>query len=177
MTTLPLSVTPEARAELRRKRGERKREMRYLADSMRVTIADIEFSLRKFRGSVTKAAEFLGTEPAVLRRKIGMTPALRSVCKQIVQEKVDEAEYKLAEQVEQGYFPAIALTLKTLGKDRGYTESTKVEHEISEKGIRDAAALIEAMKRGMASETVVESDIVEIKEADWHTKEPLLLTS
>lgn len=167
MATLPLSVTPDERAEKRRKKRELKMERRYLADTLKVTQADIEYALFKFKGSLAKAAEFLGTTRDVLARKVQMSPALSAVQKRIKAEKVDLAEFKLAEQVEQGYFPAIAMTLKTLGQDRGYTERSTVEHELSDKAIRDAAGLIEAMKRGMVS--VEERPLLEDKEEIWGT--------
>lgn len=172
MKTLPLSVTPEERAEHRRKRGEKKREVKYLADTMKVTVHDIEYALEKFKGNVTKAATFLGTESHILRRKIQSTPGLIATMNKVREEKVDDAEFKLAEQVEQGYFPAIALTLKTLGQNRGYTERTVTEHELSRTAVKDAASLIEAMKRGMS---LIEDKppVLELEEIAWHTVEEL----
>lgn len=164
MATLPLSVTPEERAERRRSKLELRRERKYLADTMKVTLADIEYALVKFKGSFTKAADFLGTRRDVLARKIRMTPALHIVLQRIREEKLDLAEFKLAEQVENGYFPAIAFTLKTQGRERGYSERSIVEHEMSQRSVDTAAALIEALRRGL---TVEETKLLEDKEHTW----------
>lgn len=160
----PRSVTPDERAEERRKKAAEKKERKYLADTMKVTLSDIEYALRKFNGSVKHAAEWLGTESFVLRRKIRMNPTLVFLLQQLKEDRVDEAEFQNAKLVSEGYFPAIALTLKTLGQNRGYTERSTIEHEMSEKGVRDAASLIEALRRSLSVE---EMKTIELKEEEW----------
>jgi hypothetical protein len=131
---------------------------------MKVTMADIDYALRKFKGSIIKAADFLGTEPAVLRRKIRMTPPLEHLMAQLREDRLDYTEDKLMEHVEAGYFPAIALTLKTLGQHRGYTERSTMEHELSNKGVKDAASLIEKMRSSL---TVDDLKAIDVEDYEW----------
>jgi hypothetical protein len=181
MASLPLSVTPEERAEQRRKKALTKREIKYLADTMVVTLADIEYALKKFKGSIPKTADFFGVESYILRRKIRSNPHLVFIMDSLKEDRVDLAEDKLLEQVEAGYFPAIALTLKTLGQHRGYTERSTMEHELSDKGVKDAASLIEMMRKELTRD---EMDAIDVEDYEWESAptltlkpDPLLLTT
>jgi hypothetical protein len=84
--------------------------------------------------------------------------------------KKDIAEYKLAEQVEQGYFPAIAFTLKTQAKDRGYTERMDMEHELGPNAAGTAAALIEAMRKGSLPVLPAPEEAIDVEDYEWHEK-------
>lgn len=119
------------------------------------TIADAEYALRHFKGSLTHTANFLGVYRTVFKRYIELNPHMSRVQREIEEEKKDIAEYKLFKQVEEEYFPAISFYLRTMAKERGYTERATVEHEIGTDAVRNAAGLIEAMKRGASKEEAV----------------------
>lgn len=163
----PITETDRDFAERRTKITERRKE-KALAKSLALTIGDLEYALRKFRGSFAHAAVFLGCTRRQVYLKVYGNPYLENVCEDIKQEKLDLAEYKLAEQVETGYFPAISLVLKTLGKDRGYSESATINHELGPNAAGTAAALIEAMKKGIVQPLALpDSETIEIETSEW----------
>lgn len=162
----PVSEVDKDFAERRAKIKERRKERR-LARSLRLTLADIEYALEKFDGSLHHASIFLGCTRRQLKIRIGDAPSLTKLVEDIIERKKDIAEYKLSQQVKEGYFPAVALTLKTLGKDRGYTERNTTEHEIGPNAAGTAAALIEAMRRGAQPVLPVPVDV----EAEWQLVE------
>lgn len=162
----PLSALDENYAE-RRTRIEARRKEGKLAKSLALTIHDIEYALRKFNGSFAHAAVFLGCTRRQVYLKVHNNPHLERVCQDIKEEKKDLIEYKLIEQAEQGYFPAISLFLKTQAKDRGYTERVDMEHELGPNAAGTAAALIEAMKRGVSRPALPEPVTVDIGKTEW----------
>lgn len=135
-----LSVYGKTRAE--------KRALSLASKEVGFTMADAEFALRAHKGSIYHTANFLGVSRDVFKRYIQLNPRMLMVQKSIQEEKKDIAEYKLFEQVEESYFPAVSLFLRTIAKDRGYTERATLEHEMGPDATRNAASLIEAMKRG-----------------------------
>jgi hypothetical protein len=95
----------------------------------------------------------------VLERRIKALPHMKRLVARIREEFVDLAEMELAKQVKKGYFPAISLVLKTLGKERGYTERNELEVGVS---AHSAAALIEAMRKGVTA-----PETVDIEDYEW----------
>jgi hypothetical protein len=126
-----------------------------LAASKRVTLADIEYALRKHKGVLAPTAEFLGMEYGALKRKVETTPSLSFLRRELEQINVDKAEYEVLEQVDQGVLQAATFYLKAKAKDRGYTEKVDV-HATNEIGSTTAAALIEAMRKGIATSKELE---------------------
>lgn len=124
-----------------------RREVKKAASGLKVTQSDVATVLWECKGSLAEAARRLSTTRPVLKRYIQSRPSLVKTLADIKEEKKDIAEAKLFKQVENEYFPAIAFFLKTIGKDRGYTERATLEHELSENTINNAAALIEAMQK------------------------------
>lgn len=150
--------------ELRLQRME-KESKKELANSLRLTIADIEYALRRHGGNLLQTAKFLGIDRSLLKRKVDLSPSLKRLQENLREEALDKAEAKLMEHVEDGYFPAISLLLKTQGKERGYSERITAEYELGENATRTAAALIEAMRRGLEAETPA----IEVK--DYHVED------
>lgn len=131
--------------------GERKRKADAKSYTITSTLSDIETALRLAKGNVTDAADLLETTRMVLQRKIDTTPSLRITLKTIREELLDLAETKLREHVEGGNLQAVTFVLKTVGRNRGYGDTSTLVHEIEEGTIKDAAQLIEAMRKGAAS--------------------------
>lgn len=123
------------------------------------TLDMIELALRMHRGSITDAAEELSVEPPMLRRKINATPSLLKVCKDIKEQQVDKAEQALYDLVDDKNPQATIFVLKTLGKERGFTEKSTVELELGDRA-RSAAALVESMRNGAKQLTQSEDDDV-----------------
>lgn len=135
--------------ELRLQRIERQENPDKYARSLKLTTSDIAFALRRSRGNLLKAAEFLGIRRHLLKQKIEAAPILQRLQQHLTEEALDLAEWKLLELIDDGYYPAISLYLKTQGKERGYTEKVTTEYEMGENATKTAAALIEAMQQGV----------------------------
>src|SRR5688500_4297252 len=96
----PYMVVDERFETWKGKRLSKRKKTTMLAISMQRTLADIQYALRKHRGIMKDAAEYLGTTREVLQRKIDMTPSLQVLLRNIEQENIDLAERKLLEQVD-----------------------------------------------------------------------------
>lgn len=169
------------REELDRRYAERRKRLRQrnreklLAESLALTVRDIEYALRRCRGVTFRAAQYLGVDRKVLYRKIQATPSLRQLQVDIKEEYKDVAEEKLLEQIEQGVLPAITLYLKTQAKDRGYTEKSSIEHGVDTENFRNAATLINAMRRGVAEAEAIKAEqitdkiapVIESMDYEW----------
>jgi hypothetical protein len=132
---------------------------------LEITPLDIEYALRRCDGNMTDTADMLGIRTITLWKLIERYPEIRPVMKEIREAFVDLAESKLRVHIEEGNLTASMFVLRTLGKDRGYTERATVEHEMSEGTARNAAALIEAMRRGAVPPEI--DGPIETKESEW----------
>lgn len=92
---------------------------------MAVKVADIREALSKHNGNVTASARALKITRQSLWERIQKNEGLQDHLHQTREVRVDKAEDKLDEAIERGEGWAIAMTLKTLGKDRGYVEKTE----------------------------------------------------
>lgn len=139
------------------------------------TLDEIETALWLTRGHLGEAADLLKVERRVLARKISATPSLEKTVRDILAIKIDDAEKKLDELVLEGNVTAVTFTLRTLGKERGYTEKSTIEHELGSTAT-SAAGLIASLRKGAelpALEVAEDEDIIEIEgtpveeEAEW----------
>ncbi len=69
------------------------------------------------------AAEQLNIAATWLSVRIKQSEYLQAVRQSCVELRIDKAEKVLCDMVEAGNFNAVALTLRTLGKSRGYVET------------------------------------------------------
>src|SRR5262245_26829790 len=76
------------------------------------------------QGLVMTAAAKLGCQRKTLYNYLRRFPALRETLQTQRELRVDRAERSLDDAVAAGEAWAVAFTLKTLGKNRGYTEKT-----------------------------------------------------
>jgi hypothetical protein len=60
--------------------------------------------------------------------RIKQSEYLQAIKEACIEKRIDEAEKMLCEMVRGGNFNAVALTLRTLGKSRGYVESGPAVH-------------------------------------------------
>lgn len=88
-------------------------------------------AISKSKGMVTHAAKMLKCNPSTVHDYINSF----AVCKQAIQDAretmLDNAENKLAEQIDSGNITAIIFYLKTIGKHRGYIERHDIGLAIS----------------------------------------------
>lgn len=139
------------------------------AGRIRATLHDMAAAIRLAEGNLTKAAELLEVSRPALKRKIDFNPALQKVLQDVIEQKLDKTEDRLFEQVDLGNVTAITFTLRTLGKHRGFSEKTTIEHEVGDR-TRTAAALIQAM-RETAKEIETHPKLIELKEDEWKKPE------
>jgi hypothetical protein len=90
--------------------------------------ARIIAALKKKKGLVFLAAASIGCDPDTIYDRAKNTPAVAAMIRAQRGQVVDAAEEKLFAAIKRGAPWAIALTLKTLGKDRGYLDSKEVRH-------------------------------------------------
>ena len=93
---------------------------------MKHRTADIISALEKTHGMVYLAAEALGCAPVTIYRRAEKDAKVQGVINDQRGKLIDKAELKLEHAVMNGEPWAVTLTLKSLGKNRGYVERQEV---------------------------------------------------
>ena len=93
---------------------------------MRVTDKRMLDAIKKNGGAVYLAARELGCAPNTIYNRMEKVPAMKQAVEDARGEVVDYAEQKLRLAVLNGEPWAIGMTLKTIGKHRGYVERQEV---------------------------------------------------
>ena len=88
---------------------------------------DIIDALRKTNGNLTLTGQLLGCTREAIRLRVNRYPEIKQVLDEARESVIDVAEGALQRAVLNGEGWAIALTLKTIGKRRGYVEKTEQE--------------------------------------------------
>lgn len=88
--------------------------------------AEIWGALKACGGRVYIAAEKLGCSPLTIKNHMKKNPDMAQYVQDQRTKLVDIAEEKFREAIENGEHWAIALALRTLGKDRGFVERHEV---------------------------------------------------
>lgn len=88
---------------------------------------DIIDALRKTNGNLTLAGQLLGCTREAIRIRVNRFPEIKQVLDESRESVIDVAESALQRAVLNGEGWAIAFTLKTIGKRRGYVEKTEQE--------------------------------------------------
>jgi hypothetical protein len=91
-----------------------------MANRRRYSDKMIITALRDARGLVAPAAKALGCHEATIRNRVREVPAVREALQEARAALVDLAEQRLYEAVDAGESWAVALVVRTLGRDRGY---------------------------------------------------------
>ena len=93
---------------------------------MLYSTADIIKALEKTHGMIYLAAEDLGCAAITIYRRAEKVQAVQDTINNYRGKLVDKAELKLEQAVLNGEPWAIQMTLKTIGKSRGYVERQEV---------------------------------------------------
>ena len=83
---------------------------------------EIIHAIMKTRGNISLAADAIGVTRWAIYKRMKDSEAIKTAVKQAREEIIDLAESKLRIAVMNGEPWAISLTLKTIGKDRGYVD-------------------------------------------------------
>jgi len=94
----------------------------------RVTDKQISQALYDCGGLITYAAKQLGTCYQTVSRRINKSDRLKTTLVNAKENKLDLAEEKLFEKIDEGNTGAIFFFLKCQGKYRGYIERQQHEH-------------------------------------------------
>jgi hypothetical protein len=97
-----------------------------------ITNDQIVEKLKEAKGNMTLAAKLLGCTRQMVWKRAKTIQKIQDAIDESREVAVDHAESALQRAVLEGDFRAIAFTLKTLGKDRGYVE--RMETEVSGRG-------------------------------------------
>ena len=89
---------------------------------MALTVKTVEAQLRKFNGNQSACARAHGVSRQAVSYFLQKHPRLRALTAELRETRVDNAESGLDLAIANREAWAIALTLKTLGRDRGYVE-------------------------------------------------------
>lgn len=89
-------------------------------------INEIWGALKVCNGRVYIAAEKLGCSPNTIKNHMKKCPEMQQYVEDCRTKLVDKAEEKFEEAIEAGEHWAVAMALKTLGRDRGFIERSEV---------------------------------------------------
>lgn len=88
------------------------------------TDEELAIAIKATHGLQYLAAEAAGITKGCMSQRLKKSAFLRQVRDEARQTRIDNAELKLTTKVDKEDLGAICFTLKTIGKDRGYTESS-----------------------------------------------------
>lgn len=93
--------------------------------SERYTAEQVIAALRAARGLASVAARTLGCSRQTVQNYIERHPTVRAAQHDAREEIIDLAEGRFYEAINRGESWAVMAALRTIGKDRGYTERTE----------------------------------------------------
>ena len=99
-----------------------------MATGRKITNDQIVEKLKEAKGNMTLAARMLGCTRQLVWKRARSVQKIQDALDESREVAVDHAESALQRAVLEGDFRAIAFTLKTIGKDRGYIERQELEH-------------------------------------------------
>lgn len=102
----------------------------------RYTAEQVIAAIQDTRGMITLAARKLNCDPITVRRYVARYPTVATALQEQREGVLDTAELALMKAVQNGEGWAVAFTLRTIGRDRGYVERQELTHsgEIIHKG-------------------------------------------
>lgn len=93
-----------------------------MANTKRITDAQIAEALRKNGGIISNVAKACDVDHSTISHRLARTPALQAIRKEAQESCLDLAESMLIKNIQKGDNTAIIFFLKTIGKHRGYVE-------------------------------------------------------
>lgn len=96
------------------------------------TAEQIIEAVRASSGILADAARMLGCHRATMHSYVNRYSTVRAAVEEEREVLIDLCESKLVEAVKRGDMQAVYFTLKTIGKDRGYSERTELTGKDSE---------------------------------------------
>lgn len=103
-------------------------------------------AISKAHGNVSQIARLLNTSRQNVQAKMKTNPELKKLLDDERDALIDNCESKLFELVDEKYFPAINLALKTIGATRGWGENITITNKNEDSEDYDLSALTEEEK-------------------------------
>jgi hypothetical protein len=128
-----------------------------MAGKQKFTNEAIITALKKRKGLIYLAAETLGCAPLTIYRRVELSQEVAQCLKDQRGKIVDTAENKLFISVNKREPWAVAMVLKTLGKDRGYVERIEMSN-VTEEQLAAWADAIAAKLVGAPSGSTAQMD-------------------
>ena len=114
----------------------------------RLSVKRIDEALRASRGNITYAAKALGCSRSTVYSWVKKSPVLQRTLHDEREGAIDIAESALQRAVLNGEAWAVSLTLKTIGRHRGYVERVETSDDSS---LEDLITVIKQMREDMQS--------------------------
>lgn len=131
-----------------------------MAKRHRYTQAQVIAALQSCRGLVYLAAKRLQCSPQTIMNYCEKYPTVEQAKHDARGELLDVAEVKLWQAVQEGQHWAICFALRTLGKERGYSETLSLSVTVERAAARVAAHF------GMTAQEVIEEARLLLEECD-----------
>jgi hypothetical protein len=96
--------------------------------AQKFTPEQVAEALLRSKGLITVAARALDCDPATVRNYIKRYASVAKAKEESREGIKDLAEARLFQAIDKGEAWAIAMLLRTVGRDRGYVERSEIEH-------------------------------------------------
>src|SRR5574343_1155983 len=96
----------------------------------RLSLREVTIALKACNGSLPKASAALGVDMYRLSRYVAVRPKLRELIEKLRNMLVDVAEGHFSDEIMNGTPWAVKMALSTLGKNRGYTSKSEIDHRL-----------------------------------------------
>lgn len=103
-----------------------------MAKTQKYTYEQVADALKENYGTLAITADKMGCDVATIYRYLKRYPTLNEIVDHFRERRVDKAELALERAIGNGEAWAVALTLKTIGKSRGYVERQEIEHDFKD---------------------------------------------
>lgn len=102
-----------------------------LVKPQRYTADQVVEALTATKGMITLTARKLGCNPQTVRNYVTRYPSVAQAMREAREGFLDMTELALQKAVQNGEGWAIAFTLRTIGRHRGYVERTEVDQSVT----------------------------------------------
>lgn len=111
------------------------------------TVEQVCRALNESRGMITMAAEGLGCTPKTIHNYIDQHVKIKELLETHRERRVDRAEFKLDDKVDEGDIGAIKFVLSTIGKSRGYGDESKVNLNVEDNRDAQVASVLNLLRQ------------------------------
>ena len=126
------------------------------------------------RGVISKIAADVGMQVGSVYYSIRKKPSLQTLMQEARERIIDQAEDNIFDRVEIGDYQASVFVVRTLGKDRGYTERKEIDSQVTHTIESSPTDNLVNMLNNLASQ---QPELVEAEFSDLPTEDRKLLSA